>query len=120
MESFYKNWLKKNSQENQRARDRIAAQNQVQVSIDSLPSTSNAQLPITASTQSSETEPVASTSKAVIKINSTSDIVYQKDGLQLLVEKGVFQRQKKISLQAYILLFEKTYYLIIKYMTNLR
>ena len=61
-----------------------------------MPSTSNAQLPITASTQSSETEPVASTSKAVIKINSTSDIVYQKDGLQLLVEKGVFQRQKKI------------------------
>ena len=110
MESFYKNWLKKNSQENKRARDRIIVQNQVEAT-DSVPSTSSSLLPIVVDSR----EPVASTSKTVINVNSTdivnsaSDIVYQNDGLQLLVEKGVFQRQKKFSLQAQILLFEKTY-----------
>jgi hypothetical protein len=51
-------------------------------------------------------EPIASSSSALDLINNVpvapktvSDIVYQKDGLQLLVERGMFQRQKKFSLQ---------------------
>ena len=59
-----------------------------------------------------DTEPTPSTSRGidyeapsiltVDKTSEPSDIVYEKDGLQLLVQRGQFQRQKKFSLQAKI------------------
>ena len=105
MQSFYQNWLKKNNEENKRALSIINPQNQNQQ--DPIPSTSSGIM-----------DPIASTSAAAIQSTSTaipststvtaptsaSDIVYEKDGLQLLVERGLFQRQKKFSLQAKITL----------------
>ena len=106
MQSFYQDWLKKNNEENQRALNRINPPNQqdpipstsrgVVSTIDPIPSTSNA---------FSLEEHAQGTFKALPNITlSASDIVYQKDGLQLLVERGLFQRQKKFSLQEKITL----------------
>lgn len=118
MESIYKEWLKKNNEENERARKQLQQLQQViEPYIDPLPSTStNQPIPSTSRSNSSPlpststTDPVPSTSRAqttssfidifsekfIASASKPSDIVYEKDGLQLIVEKGMFQRQKKI------------------------
>ena len=112
MQSFYKNWLKKNNEENERVRERIETQNQqTNIFTDPIPSTSTDPIPSTSSVHSVTSNLIPSTSKTE---SMTSDIVYQKDGLQLLVEKGAFQRQKKFSLQAKFKLSEKTLFKNIK------
>ncbi len=119
MESFYKNWLKKNAEEDERALKELKKQdqssevkktgssgndttvNQLQ-SIPSIydnpiPSTSSAFNPqIDVPTISENVSPTIAQTASVI-----SDIVYQRDGLELLVERGMFQRQKKFSLQVF-------------------
>ena len=113
MASFYQNWLRKNNEENRRALNRIK-QPVVQLQVSDLPmdvdstnvtpsTLQGADLPIasTSSAPSTFVNQVASTSKD-IQPQSVSDIVYEKDGLQLLVERGMFQRQKKFSLQDHL------------------
>ena len=105
MQSFYQDWLKKNNEENNRAMNQIQMQKQTNTPkiIDPTPSTSTGEE--VHPTPSTSNDPTPSTSKNLHNIQSTapvlssSDIVYQKDGLQLLVERGLFQRQKKFSLQ---------------------
>ena len=116
MESFYKNWLKRNNEDNERARQRILIQNPIPSSSDyPMPSTSSASRDPIPSTSSAHSLSIAVNSNlssstshvhpaASKPVNVDSDIVYQKDGLQLLVERALFQRQKKFSLQAQTLL----------------
>ena len=100
MQSFYQDWLRKNNEENKRALRRINPQNEQEP----IPSTSRASLPISDGIPITAAA-IQSTSKGIQNIAtvqqnmSTSDIVYQKDGLELLVERALFQRQKKFSLQ---------------------
>lgn len=116
MELMYKEWLRQNNEENKRARKQLEQLHQVvQPPPSPLPSTSTT-MPIPSTSRSppspipstSAGNSIPSTSTIVSDISSEkfiasnpSDIVYQKDGLQLIVEKGIFQRQKKFSLQAF-------------------
>jgi hypothetical protein len=108
MESFYKDWLKKNSEENKRAINQLQEQNEsTNISIEnptrqSSPSIYDNPIPSTSRGLDTEPHPAVPTDNLpnLPRIHNTvSDIVYQKDGLQLLVEKAMFQRQKKFSLQ---------------------
>ena len=120
MESIYKEWLQKNNEENERARKQFEQLHQV-VQGRSSPLPNTAPIPSTSISRvspipsTSTTDPVPSTSRIAVEESALSDIfseqfiptnpsdiVYQKDGLELIVEKGMFQRQKKFSLQALI------------------
>lgn len=99
MESFYQQWLKKNNDENRLAQKELNepnSQSKKQTNV------LNVQ-PSTSTSRDMDYDPIPSTSSAILpgRLNTQpSDIVYEKDGLQLLVQMGKFQRQKKFSLQA--------------------
>jgi hypothetical protein len=119
MESFYQNWLRKNAAENQRAKNQLHIQNletdQARESTttitDSVASTTQVSNPSTLRisdpipSTSHVNDPLPSTSSSVDNLlnprtpSTITEIVFEKDGLQLLVERGMFQRQKKFSLQ---------------------
>ena len=115
MASFYQNWLRKNNEENKRALNFMNKPNlphsnvQPQITLNAdvqsttpTPASSTSQQPIpSTSTATTFINPIASSSKD-IQPQTVSDIVYEKDGLQLLVERGMFQRQKKFSLQDHL------------------
>ena len=111
MESFYQQWLKKNNAENKLARNQFKKQNP-QASTSTVNILNPDPVPSTSRVDIHDTEPTPSTSRGidyeapsiltVDKTSEPSDIVYEKDGLQLLVQRGQFQRQKKFSLQAKI------------------
>ena len=105
MESFYQEWLKKNDEENKLALAKLNKQqniSQQNLYINPVPSTSRA-LP-SASAISTVTNTNTSndiihaiednTEDFQLAANSPVDIVYEYNGLQLLVERGFFQRQK--------------------------
>ena len=113
MESFYQEWLKKNDEENKLALAKLNKQqniSQQNLYINPVPSTSRA-LP-SASAISTVTNTNTSndiihaiednTEDFQLAANSPVDIVYEYNGLQLLVERGFFQRQKKFSLSDHL------------------
>ena len=111
MENFYKEWLRKNAEEDKRGLAQLQNEPSVAQNLQTnntneepQPSTSTAvPHPISPNLSSRERSPQPSTSRGIntsTPIQKTAnDIVYERDGLQLLVERGIFQRQKKFSLQ---------------------
>ena len=105
--------VKKNNEENKLVRNQLNLQSKEKIIVQSIPTTGQSTTGQVDSIPSTSREPVPSTSKDAIANTSAildtsqkksfsepSEIIYEKDGLQLLVEKGMFQRQKKFSLQA--------------------
>ena len=108
MESFYQEWLKKNDEENKLALAKLnKKQPQQNLYKNPIPSTSRF-LPSTSGTSANNTSNNIiqaiedNTEDFQIAANSPVDIVYEHNGLQLLVERGFFQRQKKFSLSDHL------------------
>ena len=108
---FYKNWLQKNTEANQRAKRRLQQ-------IDGQPtrSTSNqtgrsSPIPST-SASTSRADPIPSTSGDKVTNShqgpsnsppvTPTDLVYEDNDLKLIVKKGFHQRQKAFKLQVLI------------------
>ena len=109
MEKFYKEWLRKNAEEDKRGLAQLQNEPKKPINLRQEPSTSQI-LPSTIQSNTSQRaqSPQPSTSRGIQPSHSlttaptpktTTDIVFERDGLQLLVERGIFQRQKKFSLQ---------------------
>lgn len=101
---FYKNWLQKNTEADERAKRRLQQIDQSSSSAQAIPSPS-------ASTPRPEPIPSTSgvrpsTSRASYAGSNDpltpSDLVYEDDDLKLIVKKGVHQRQKTFKLQVVI------------------
>ena len=88
MESFYKEWLKKSDDENKEA-----ASHQIQ-SVKPIPTTS-AKEPINEN-QSAEILP------AGLNPGRVTDIVFENNDLQLIVEQAALQRQKRFRFQDHL------------------
>jgi hypothetical protein len=102
MASFYKDWLRRNAEEDDKILSQLQPVVQPQQSVvEPKQSTSRE------NEQSVNISPQPSTSSAhtqdlsvLTPVLSPSDVVYEQNGLQLLVERGIFQRQNRFNLQA--------------------
>ena len=107
---FYKNWLQKNTEANERAKRRLKQIDEQSSSAvpstststprqEPIPSTSGVRPSTSRSSQQGSNDPVTPT-----------DLVYEDNDLKLIVKKGFHQRQKTFKLQVVIYyLFEVSY-----------
>lgn len=107
MESFYKKWLEKNKDDNLKAKAKLSLikkHGQKEKTNKPVPGSShqllqqNEELVI-------QSEPITLQELEINErptYNSQSDIIFDKDGLQLIVEKAMFQRQKNFNLQDHL------------------
>ena len=128
MDSFYRNWLTQNKSENKKAKE-ILDKNSVTTSTTSTASSVSTPLTISSTTtptsvvtgqtttlptntslaattsRTRSTHPLPSTSTSVTTpttYTSTSDLIYENDQLQLIIEKSNHIRQIKFRLQDHI------------------
>ena len=97
MDSFYKNWLLKNKQENQIARDN----NNIRPTVN----TANIGAPMT---QANDANPTSSKGLSDVESHNSSkptdisQIIFENDEMELFIEKAAHLRQKKFDLQDHI------------------
>ena len=100
MSSFYKEWLKRNNEEN------IKALTGVQPPSLPLASTSKQNTRTLRPSTSKQIQVEKEVQQPIDKPPETTlqqtDIVYENDKLKLIVEKGTFQRQKRFRLQDHL------------------
>ena len=97
MSSFYKEWLRRNDEENLEA-----LQEQVLPPTQTLRPSTSKETKVTQATTSNR-----NISEKELPINESilhqqTDIVFENDKLKLIVEKGTFQRQKRFRLQDHL------------------
>ena len=102
MESFYKNWLLKNREENQLAQQ-LNNLNIAEVKEDIVPQNNNPN--VNATNENNIMTAQGNTSSDVINVNppnEVSQIVYENNDMELYIEKAAHLRQKKFDLQDHL------------------